>query len=317
MEDKYKLLTGSELATEDAFIKWVIKGENNHQWILWQAKNPEQTEAIAEARQMIKAITVPLEEMSLVETNELWNRISSSIQDQPKTAGKTYSIVRWSLAAAAMLALLVWLTTIQSAENIMASAGEHRDIVLPESSQVILNAESKVVYHKNKFTEDRELTLDGEAFFEVKPGSKFSVRTDQGTITVLGTSFNVISRPGRFEVRCFTGKVNVTIDNNENQTIAAGETAFEESQQLKKGTFTPTDQPGWTHGKFTFENQPLSSVIDELERQYDITVGLSKDLDTLYTGLFEAGNLDTALYTITWPLNLRYEIKGKSVIIFR
>lgn len=319
MEDKYKSLSVTELAAEDAFIRWVIKGENDQQWILWQHNNPERAESIAEARQMIKSISFPIEQISPDETNELWNRINSSIQQQSQPASaKTYSIVRWSLATAAMLVLLIWVTTLQSAEKIIARTGEHKEILLPESSQVILNAGSKVIYHESKFADDRELRLDGEAFFEVSPGSKFTVRTDQGTVTVLGTSFNVISRQGRFEVSCYSGKVNVMIDENENQIIIAGERVFEKSHQLKKNTFTPSDKPHWTRGKFTFENQPLSIVIDELERQYNIKTILNKELlDVQYTGLFESGNLQTALYTITWPLHLQYEIKGKSVTIFR
>ena len=67
-----------------------------------------------------------------------------------------------------------------------------------------------------------------------------------------------------------------------------------------------------------FDNQPLSDVIEELERQYDIRVNLDAGLEDLrYTGLFEAGNLDNALSLITWPLHLKSTIKGKTVTISR
>ena len=71
-------------------------------------------------------------------------------------------------------------------------------------------------------------------------------------------------------------------------------------------------------GKFSYENQPLSEVINELERQYDIDIKLEHGLEDLkYTGLFESGDLDTALYLITWPLHLKSSTKGKKVTISR
>ena len=66
------------------------------------------------------------------------------------------------------------------------------------------------------------------------------------------------------------------------------------------------------------KNQPLVDVISELERQYDINVKLEAGLkDLKYTGLFESGNLDSALYLITWPLHLKSSTKGKTVTISR
>ena len=319
MEDKYKSLTAPELAAEDAFIRWVIKGENDPQWNLWQLHNPQQAESVAEAKQMIRSINFPIEHISAQETNELWNRINSTIHQQSNPPSrKTYSIVRWSLAAAATLALIIWVSSAGQMVEVMAHSGENKEIFLPESSHVILNAGSKIVYHENNFIADRELKLDGEAFFEVKPGSQFTIKTDHGTISVLGTSFNVISRPGRFEVSCHTGKVSVKTNKNDSLMVTARERVYVEPGGLKKVTFASSEKPDWTKGKFTFENQPLSVVIGELERQYNVTVDLKKELqDVRYTGLFEAGNLDTALYTITWPLNLQYGISGKTVTISR
>ncbi|HUR31772.1 MAG TPA: DUF4974 domain-containing protein, partial [Saprospiraceae bacterium] len=68
--------------------------------------------------------------------------------------------------------------------------------------------------------------------------------------------------------------------------------------------------------KFYFDDQPLSVIVEELERQYKVKVTMAPDLhDTRLTGLFESGNLGKALYNITWPLNLRYEINDNTVII--
>ena len=90
---------------------------------------------------------------------------------------------------------------------------------------------------------------------------------------------------------------------------------IKEHDQLIKKTFDASSaSPGWIQGKFTFEDQPLSVVVDELERQYDVTVKLAPGIeDTRYTGLFESGDLEKAVNLIPWPLHLKAEISGKTI----
>lgn len=315
MEDKYKSMTVPELAGEDAFIRWVTKGENHQSWIHWQQQNPEKKNTVAEAEHIVKSVAaIPVSSISAAEKNEIWNKIRHSIQPQ-EPARNIYAFFRWSLAAAAALALLIWVNSIRATERVIVDAGDSKEITLPESSNVVVNAGSKIVFNKEKFEGTRELKLDGEAFFKVQPGSRFTVRTDQGTVTVLGTSFNVVARQGIFEVSCHTGKVSVS-NANDQIVITAGEKVIEEKDVLSVAKFVPTQAPAWTEGKFIFDDKELSVVFEELERQYDVKVEMPNDLRSVrYTGLFESGNLAEALHIITWPLHLRYEVKGNKVII--
>ena len=318
MEDKYKSMTVPELAGEDSFIRWVTKGENHERWSQWQLQNPEKQNTLAEAKSIVKSmIAISAQHLPEQDQIELWNKISRSIQQQGVSpVRKSYSLFRWSIAAAAVLALFVWINSIRDVQKVIAKNGDQKEIILPESSQVIVNAGSKIIYNEDKFTDDRELTLEGEAFFKVHPGSQFTVHTAYGDVTVLGTSFNVIARPGRYEVSCHTGKVSVTNIAEEKVEITAGKKAIGEKTALMVEEFSPASSPSWTQGKFTFDNQPLSVVFDELERQYNVKVELPADLrDMRYTGLFESGNLPEALHIITWPLHLQYEMKGKSAVV--
>ena len=187
-------------------------------------------------------------------------------------------------------------------------------MVLPESSHVIINADSRVTFKKN-FTENRQVNLAGEAFFEVEPGSTFTVVTDQGIVTVIGTSFNVKARPGIFEVSCYTGKVRVE-KNELQELITPGEKVEAINNKLVKEESVRGDIPSWTVGKFNFENVSFEEVADELERQYKVNLIYSEKISQrLYTGLFEKGDLDKALDLVTWPLHLTYKIQGSKVII--
>ncbi len=322
MENRYTTFTSIQLAGEESFIRWVMHGENEVQWNRLLEQNPELRNKTEEAKQIVlslstaTALSIPAEE-----AGQLWNRIETSIQ---ATHAKHRPIIisplwKWGLAAAACFTLVVWFNKINLRDQVYAQAGEKKEINLTDESVVTLNAGSMISYKGTTFNQDRVLRLDGEAFFNVKPGSTFTVKTNHGSVTVLGTSFNVISRDGIFEVNCYTGKVKVQTNKQTEVLITAGERSSENhnDQTLTKSVFLPgATGPEWLSGKFVFENQPLSRVISELERQYGIKVNLEKGLEHVpYTGLFESGDLNEALKLITWPLHLKSTVSGKTVTI--
>ncbi|HUR31769.1 MAG TPA: hypothetical protein VMZ69_10090, partial [Saprospiraceae bacterium] len=139
MEDKYKSMTVPELAGEDSFIRWVTKGENHQQWSAWQQNNPEKNEIIAQASIVVKSlVSTPESQIPDSEKTELWNKINSSIQKSTQSSStKSYSLIRWSIAVAASLALLFWLNSFRGFERVTADNGENKEISLPESSHVI------------------------------------------------------------------------------------------------------------------------------------------------------------------------------------
>ena len=324
MEDRYKILSAPELAGEDSFIRWILAGENHVQWTQWLESNPVQLSTIEEARQIVQAVAdMPITALDEFSKAELWNTIRSDIsaEHHKPISPKHYRLLRWSLAAAATFALVIWLSSALAVSKVIVHAGESKEVNLPEMSLVTLSADSKMSYNNRGFRIEREIRLEGEAFFRVNQGTQFTVITPQGTVTVLGTSFNVISRPGRFEVSCYTGKVRVQQGLKDKVEIVPGVKCYAEKlkEKLRVTTFDPSSaSPDWTQGKFIFEDQPLSVVFDELERQYDVTVKLAPGIaDLRYTGLFEAGDLEEALSLITWPRHLNAQISGKTINISR
>ena len=315
MEDKYRSMSGPELAGDDAFIRWVLKGENQEQWNAWQEHDPETKLKFAEATHLIHSLSgLHVAQLSTSEKDVLWERIQYSTAQ--KTSERTYSLIRWTVLAAASLALLIWINIARNIEKVFVAAGEHQEIVLPEDSRIMINADSRISFNESGFIGDREIKLQGEAFFEVNPGEEFVVRTPYGAVQVLGTSFNVIARPDRFEVSCYTGKVRVSDPEKHSSVITAGQRIITKGKELDQESFPLSGKPEWIQGRFVFHDQPLSTVIAELERQYDIRVDLPANLkDIRYTGVFENGNLENALEIITWPLHLKYELDENSVII--
>jgi ferric-dicitrate binding protein FerR (iron transport regulator) len=324
MNDKFTTHSSLLLSGEDYFVRWVLNGEYDAQWKEWIQRHEDRQHIVEEARRIVLSIGASsVAEITGPDKAELWDRIQDSVKAEAKKPAKNNlrTMLIWTLSAAAAFALLVWINNLNAHERILAHAGEQKEILLPEQSGVTLNAGSTIMYRDKSFNQDRTLRLEGEAFFKVKPGSSFKVETDYGSVTVLGTSFNVLSREGRLEVSCFTGKVKVETKAKDQVIITPGQKAIhlESLSGLNSSSFTlAEEQPSWIAGRFSFENQPLSEVVAELERQYAIKVNLDAGLGEMkYTGLFEAGNLEKALSLITWPLHLKSSVKGKTVTISR
>jgi ferric-dicitrate binding protein FerR (iron transport regulator) len=324
MEDRYTSYSPLQIAGEEPFIRWVLHAEKDEQWNLWLQEYPALQNSIAEARYIVLTLSnATTDTLPPREKASLWNRIHTSVlSEKQETKQRSLSpLWKWASAAAATLALVIWFNSLMYSDHAFAGAGEQTEFILPEESVVTLNAGSYIQYKDKTFDKKRELFLDGEAFFLVTPGSTFTIKTDNGRITVLGTSFNVVSREGRLEVSCYTGKVKVQTHKDDVVTITAGERvkATKTEPALKRSAFIPSgNKPEWTIGKFMFEDQRLSEVFAEFERQFNVKVRLDPGLgDLKYTGLFESGDIEKALSLITWPLHLKAHVEGKTITISR
>ncbi|MGB5237013.1 MAG: FecR domain-containing protein [Flavobacteriaceae bacterium] len=219
------------------------------------------------------------------------------------------------MAAVLMVGIgLFYLLFEDGITRIETMGGEKMQIELPDASAVVLNAASEISYDKDRWEEERRIELKGEAFFDVKKGSSFQVMTATGTITVLGTEFNVRQRAGHFEVHCFEGSVQV-ITTAHNNTLAAGDHLQLLGNRMEV-LRNVRSQPGWLENTSSFNRVPLGLVIDELERQYNIKVEFSGDgADSLFTGGFVHGDLKVALQAITRPFNLDFNIQSTDTVI--
>ncbi|WP_378182555.1 FecR family protein [Aquimarina sp. SS2-1] len=200
--------------------------------------------------------------------------------------------------------------------HIQTLAIEKTTIELPDSSIVTLNSLSEIRYSEKNWDQNRKINLDGEAFFEVAKGAKFDVVTSTGTVSVLGTKFNVKQREDYFEVKCFEGVVQVKHQKKTKKLIAG------DTYRLLKGviTFDKTtlQKPQWTKNISSFKAVPLREVLKELERQYNIKITIdSKESERLFTGGFIHDNLENALTSITEPLDLMYSLKASNQVIIQ
>lgn len=323
MNDKYLQFSLDDFLNDDSFITYVKNPESNDKihWDNWLLAHPQKVDIYNEAKLIINSLQFKEDIPSKSQIDKNWNNISSVINNESqKSKGEKLPLQKIFIGIAAAILLIVFINGIWGGNNNLTttSKGELSSLVLPDNSVVELNADSEVRYDDEIWKKERKLTLKGEAFFNVKKGEKFSVSTNKVIVEVLGTSFNVYDRDKIVDVRCETGKVRVINKLNNDTIILHPGTGVKMVgiNKLETYKFNINDKIIWKDGIVSFENQSLEFVFEELERQYNIKVNVDKKiLIKKYTGHFILGNLEKSLYSICWPMHLKYEIENNKVNI--
>jgi ferric-dicitrate binding protein FerR (iron transport regulator) len=241
--------------------------------------------------------------------NELYNNVVKNKKSAPKVI--SFQKSKWLRIAALLVVFLsltfVFKTQIPFTEH--AENAQKATFSLPDNSEVVLNAGSEIEYKKWNWNTQRHLNLKGEAFFKVAKGKTFEVQTSLGKVTVLGTQFNVKARKNRFEVSCFEGKVKVNYQNQEVIITKGKSVAFADGKAIeipeKKST-----QPEWMNNELVFSKESLTTILEELQRQYNVEFELKNQTSNqLFTGTIPMKNLDDALQI----LSVAYHLKSTKV----
>lgn len=224
----------------------------------------------------------------------------------------------WFFKIAAIVILFLSVTFVMRnfiTETQSATIGKRTSFTLPDNSEVVLNSDSEIDYKKWNWSENRKLTLKGEAFFKVAKGKRFEVTTPLGKVTVLGTQFDVKARKNRFNVTCFTGKVKVNYKHKEIILTPGKSVTFENELQINSKV--ALTKPDWLDNKIAFNKESLKYLIDEIQRQYDVSIEIrTNHPDDLFTGKIPTDNLDIALEIIATAYHFKTLKVTPNKIIF-
>lgn len=233
----------------------------------------------------------------------------------------------------------------------VSKPGERKSIQLPDGSKVMLNAGSTINIAKDFNASSRELTLVGEAFFDVAHDTEkpFIIHTSAMDIKVLGTIFNVRAYPGdkTSETSLLKGAVEVTVRNKEkkkiflhpnekiilpnnvnengNQEEPAKNTAAASSTnvhyEITGLTYNKTDstltEVSWTENRLAFSDDTFETIAAELERWYNITISITDDKVKQYrfTATFDQKNIEQVLQALQLSRYFKYSIAANNNII--
>ena len=180
-------------------------------------------------------------------------------------------------------------------QTVAVPAGQRAQITLADGTKVWLNSQSTLTYASNFGRQERNVLLDGEAYFEVSKNEKipFFVNTETNKVRVVGTSFNVCAYNGsnEFETTLVTGIVDIyTLKGEKPITrLEKGEFFGLYNGKAQKKILPSYDYLKWKEGLYCFDDSPLSCMFSKLEKYYNvkITVNNPKLLDYHCTGKFK------------------------------
>jgi len=243
----------------------------------------------------------------------LFQKINERKQFVPqKSNGNIFA----KLAVAASIIVVIGITGyfLIGGDSIKEFTAEKQtELDLPDGSSLDLKSGSYISYNETTWEGDRSIQLKGEAFFEVEKGAKFEVVLANGSVTVLGTSFNVLEKEDTLIVTCYTGRVNV--EGYEADVI------LEPTQGIKVfegGSISFTDyleQPTWLENVAAFNAVSFDVVLRQLATSYGITVSGTHPDGLKYSGDFPTDNIKVALSQVFGPLNLQYDYNTDTGVV--
>ena len=334
---KYANFSSSDFAADEGFRRWVYHPDaaSNRFWKDWCAQHPEKQAAVEEAQQLLLSLRFKDYTPSAEEKREVWHRINQARTIAVARVVRRRTMVRrWATVAATFAGvLLLGLTYLYSGwfdsrEQVYTAAyGTTQTIILADQSTVELNANSTLRVSTD-WTRQREVWLEGEAFFKVQPqrsgaGKKvpFLVHTDELLVEVVGTQFNVRSRRGETQVGLSSGKVTLALPAEENPNIdmQPGDwVAFtQKAQRLEKSQLAPATYTAWRDHRLRFDGHRLSEVRTVLEDYYGYQVTFSDEAlaNRTFSGEFPTDRTDLLLAAIEAALEVTVSRQDNEISI--
>ncbi|MEO0896992.1 MAG: FecR domain-containing protein [Bacteroidota bacterium] len=267
------------------------------------------TEHMPDEQTFMKYLTVSFDQSQ----DDVWNNIAPEIEE-PVVRRISWQRITLTMAACILLLIACGVGLRSFTRTTTTQVGLHKIVGLPDGSQVILNADSRLEFKPFWWWMERRAYLEGEGYFEVAEGKKFTISTRQGEVSVLGTSFDVKSRTNEFQVYCTSGKVEVKgTAQPESFILTPGmklrlEPEFEQSNVEEEVSVI-----AWKDDIFFFASTPLYKVAEEFELQYGGKVSIEDQQLRAYRfqAKFQApASLRQALHVLELTFDIEVEEKG-------
>lgn len=273
-----------------------------------------------------------------VDTNAAWlklkNQMNSSTEKAPIPAikakplfskksnfGQIYKVAASVLFAMGFGYFIYQFTQKSSTEfETFSTAQLATQKVLPDGTKIFLNKNSSISFSKSYFSENREITLTGEAFFDVFHDAKhpFVIHTQGTDVRVLGTSFNVRAYSQDVKVSVKTGKVQFSKKSKKIFLLKDDEAVLiADTDSIVKSVMKDKNFMAYMTQTFNFENTPLSQVVETLSANFDKKIILKNNAtaNCKLTATFEREKLDKILDLMSESLSLKIEKKSDNSIV--
>ena len=305
------------------------------------------------------------DDKSLFEIKNKWDRFKGKLPDEnPKIKAISRKKITYTraLAAACLLFAITGIVLIvrryektdQSTTIVQSPAGSTTEVQLPDGTKVWLNAKSQLIYKKQFGEKYREVTLVGEAFFDVVKDAShpFIVNTASLKLKVLGTAFNVRSyaKDKTSEASLMRGSIEVTLLNNPDKRIILKPTEkitvrnaidkgnnlpigmsvvkTEQKEQIPLITLSnihyqeedPLPQEAqWIERKLVFTSENFEDLAARMERYFAVTIDFQDPTikDFSFSGSFQDENINEAMKALQATAMFHFKIVKNKITIYK
>lgn len=312
-------------------------------WESWIIAHPEKQAAVKEAKALYYLLNGNITADTFAKQRQLFE--TAFQQHLAATPVRRISPVWKILARAAVIALLINIAGFavyqykkqNRLRNYSSLAGERKSFQLPDGTSVMLNANSHITVAQHFNKDAREITLVGEAFFDVATAANrpFIVHTRKMDIRVLGTSFNVRAYPEDkvVETALIRGKVEVTIHGEHNRKIILQPAQKIVIPVAGVGPVTPplatvgnvvlsprdsaAVETSWTRNRLVLTDMPLGTAATEMSRWYGVKITVDSTIANKYryTATFEKETVEQALKAMQASVPFNYRIVNNEIFI--
>ena len=310
----------------------------------WLELDPENRRIFDEENELWQEASIQTK-FENYKNDSVWLSISSKL-GLGKSRVKSVTLLRNNyfriLIAAACIACLLaiggislWFVSRNSFHQMIAGStivetkeGEKARIILSDSSEVILNSDSRVQYVGNYNLADRRVKLSGEAFFDIStnPEKPFVVQLDHMSISATGTRFNVFSfkNENRVETTLEEGAIRVSVKGKEPINVRSGQQVvyFVNTGAVLVLDVNTDTYTSWKENMLRFNDTPLEEALRRIGRKYNVTFEVTNRdlLELKYTATFidesveEVMQMLKTVSPITYKIYYRTSVNDKQYI---
>ena len=318
------------------YLNGTLDESTCHQVEAW-AVSSEANRKILEDLYVVTFVADRMRAKTEIDVEKAYRHFQQRKKVVPAVKRVTMNPSRWrvaSIAAGALLLLLsvAFVSFFLTERNVRpvtveTQLGEKALVTLPDGSKVWLNACSHLTYQSSVFRRRRDVTLNGEAYFDVVHNRRmpFVVTNHHSRIRVLGTKFNVRCNEDEpfLSTTLMEGSVLFSDDHaGMSRQLSPGEELFFDKNSLQiemRQHLRPEEAACWIRGRLLFEDAPLEEIARSLKRHYNVEIrfGDERIKQERFNADFETSdNVYQILSVLELTGKLRYEVNHREITIF-
>ena len=208
-----------------------------------------------------------------------------------------------------------------TANTLVTPLGGRLTIVLADGTKVWMNSGSTLVFPNVFSTSEREVTITGEAYFQVSKNEHqpFIVHTNKTQIKVLGTEFNINAYANEEEnvTTLIEGSIQLQTSNTTQRVFPGQQVIMNQDSDMTVKKADIETITAWKDNNFIFKNQNIKTIMKEISRWYDVEVEYKGNMDNKFFDVFVSRrkNIEEILSIIELTESVHFKIEGRRILV--